>query len=390
MRFLPFRSLLVLVVFPPVMYMLAIQGAEALLLGHYHRAIEKYVPGDTQPLLSGQATLTDMLQKNMERLSKEDPFLSRGVVLAVTVKTSQGRRIFPPVYLDPEDAVALHNPIEVASRNYALLDEGLVVDLDVKINQNTLVANVILAACLLVALSALGYLYRRGSRKLEYEEEERLHEIRRWHEFEQTQQASLTSMKADNAHLMGQIAQIQTEMQRERSIANRNEEDLFDEMAQLEQQLQDHVEQQKKQQHLITDLENQLGRMNRVKARQSAQQNRTVEAWRKRFSSLYKDTLFTDWALKGFVKLSEGLQIKAEEVIHQLNADADTVIVKRKLFQRKGRETVFEIVLARKGRLYFRRNKSRQIEVLAIGTKNDQGRDLEFLDRLGLDAGQSG
>lgn len=384
MRFLPFRALLVLVVFPPVMYMLALQGAESALSSRYKKMIDKHVPGDTQLLLNGRAALTDTLQKNIGRLYKEDPLLSRGVLLTVIVRTSKGRRIFPPVYLEPEGDLADRNPIEVASRNYALLNEGLVVDIDVKINQNTFVANAILAICLMVALSALGVLYRRGFRKLEREEEERILEIRRWRKREETQRASLASRKRDNAGLLTQIARIQSEMEHERSISNRNEEDLFEEMAQLEQQLQAYLAQQRTQASLIIDLENQLESLTPTR-QQAAQQNRNTAAWHKRFISLYKDTIVTNRAVKGFAKLSETQQIKAEEVIQQLNVEPDAVSVKRKLFQRKGRGTVLEVVFARKGRLYFRRNKNRQVELLAIGTKNDQWRDLGFLDRLGAD-----
>jgi hypothetical protein len=39
-------------------------------------------------------------------------------------------------------------------------------------------------------------------------------------------------------------------------------------------------------------------------------------------------------------------------------------------------------VFARKGRLYFRRTKARKVDILAIGTKNTQEKDLVYLDRL--------
>ena len=41
----------------------------------------------------------------------------------------------------------------------------------------------------------------------------------------------------------------------------------------------------------------------------------------------------------------------------------------------------FDVVFGHRGRLYFR-NSSRRLEVLAIGTKNTQNRDLEFLARV--------
>ena len=58
------------------------------------------------------------------------------------------------------------------------------------------------------------------------------------------------------------------------------------------------------------------------------------------------------------------------------------VTIKRKVFGRKGRQTVFEVIFAYNGRLYFSNAKGRRIEVLAMGTKNTQAKELEFLARL--------
>ena len=48
----------------------------------------------------------------------------------------------------------------------------------------------------------------------------------------------------------------------------------------------------------------------------------------------------------------------------------------------RGGETVLEVVFAYKGRLYFRKREDRRVEVVAIGTKNTQERELEFLASL--------
>jgi hypothetical protein len=76
------------------------------------------------------------------------------------------------------------------------------------------------------------------------------------------------------------------------------------------------------------------------------------------------------------------MKIKAEEVIHQLNHDPQMVTIKRKVFGKKNRETVLEVLFAYKGRLYFRNTHQNRIEVLSIGTKHTQSKDLTFLDKL--------
>jgi len=58
------------------------------------------------------------------------------------------------------------------------------------------------------------------------------------------------------------------------------------------------------------------------------------------------------------------------------------VQIKRKVFSKRGRDTVLEVIFAYKGRLYFRQSKNKGVEILSIGTKNTQGKDLEFLDAL--------
>ena len=43
---------------------------------------------------------------------------------------------------------------------------------------------------------------------------------------------------------------------------------------------------------------------------------------------------------------------------------------------------MLEVIFAYKGRLYFRNTKDKRVEVPAIGTKNTQARELEYLAKL--------
>ncbi|HKL00773.1 MAG TPA: hypothetical protein VJ943_10980, partial [Desulfotignum sp.] len=58
------------------------------------------------------------------------------------------------------------------------------------------------------------------------------------------------------------------------------------------------------------------------------------------------------------------------------------VPVKRKVFGKKNRETVFEVIFSYKGRLYYRLMPDTRVEVLSIGTKHTQAKDLSFLNNL--------
>jgi len=89
-------------------------------------------------------------------------------------------------------------------------------------------------------------------------------------------------------------------------------------------------------------------------------------------------------AIEGLLDLDDDdMQLKAEEVVHQLNDDPSGVLVKRKVFTGKKNKTAsFEVLFAYNGRLYFRNIEGNRIEVLVIGTKNSQDKDMEFLHSI--------
>ena len=102
----------------------------------------------------------------------------------------------------------------------------------------------------------------------------------------------------------------------------------------------------------------------------------------KLFPVLYKNIVINRKALTGLLKLSEDQQIKAEEIIHQLDQTPENVIIKRKVFSgKKHKTTCLEVLFAYNGRLYFRKQDN-MIEVVVIGTKNTQPKDMEFLHSL--------
>ncbi len=87
--------------------------------------------------------------------------------------------------------------------------------------------------------------------------------------------------------------------------------------------------------------------------------------------------------MTGLFDLNDDMQIKAEEVIHQLNEDSSAVTVKRKVFAGKKNKTAsFEVLFAYNGRLYFRNIEGGRIEVLIVGTKNSQVKDMDYLHSI--------
>ncbi len=88
-------------------------------------------------------------------------------------------------------------------------------------------------------------------------------------------------------------------------------------------------------------------------------------------------------AISGFLQLNEDQQIKAEEIVSMLDKSPDNVTIKRKVFSgKKHKTTCFEILFAYNGRLYFKKEDNNIFEIVVIGTKNTQAKDMDFLHKL--------
>jgi hypothetical protein len=217
----------------------------------------------------------------------------------------------------------------VAAENFGLMNEGVVITAETKFEHNRLLSNGILLFCILLSLGILYAHFRLADKKTKIEDLQKRQEIE-----------ALEGKLSENLSLQStQMAEIG--------------------------RLSDTIQGDEKGR--------QKDHRKRIKASDSV---------KKRFNALYKNISVHDRAIGGFVELNEEMKIKAEEVIHRLNEDPAMVTIKRKVFGRKGQQTVLEVIFAYKGRLYFRKTKERRVEVLAIGTKNTQARELEFLARL--------
>ena len=322
MRFIPLRALLALVVLPPILYVTAIQGLERYLEHRYRSEILKQIPGNTQALLAGRERLSDHIEAVVDTFMAEADLRHYGAVLSVSIRTQGGRRLYPPVFSESALSEPIHDAMEIASENFALLHEGLDVSLEVAIDHNTLVANGILGLSLGVALGCLMLLYHRGKRDFDREEAQRQREQATIKKREEAQKLLLSSLEDQRATLAAEIETIQTELTSAQERAARNEADLFDEVEALERKLQYNLSQQDRQQGRIRDLEEQLARLAKERQALSAQQIRDLEGLRKRMETLYKNTSFSDRALSGMKELmATGSRNRPAEGTDRTDAD---------------------------------------------------------------------
>jgi len=276
----------------------------------------------------------------------------------------------------------VENPTEVAAENYSILNEGLTLKIDAGLDHNTLPANILLVVLVFPALLFLYFHYSSGKRKALLDEARTTKEIERLQEMEEEFIERMDAIARERETLASKVLQTRKTLEEEKEKSERNEEDLIEEIVALEEKLNTNLSLQQNQQKLIDELKNKLDDLEKSSTPESKEQRKTINTAKKRFKALYKNTVFHEKAVVGYGKMSDEFKLKCEETIHQLNEDAEKVPIKRKVFGKKNRKTVFEVGFGYKGRLYFRYIQNNKAEVLLIGTKNTQRKDLEFLDKL--------
>jgi hypothetical protein len=382
MRFFSIKILVLCILLPPLFYLLTVFVLEGQLQKHFARGIEQVCTGDPQPLLDGSVRLRDALRDNIGAYLRSSSIIRYGVSVRVQVSTRDGTVLYPVPFDEPGDLQGASTPMQVAQNNFTLLSQGLVVQVEAGLEQNRPLSNGILGFYVLAALLVVVRHYRTADRQVRREEVERRQEIERLNRLEAENTARLSGLQQERAGLLSEFDALKAVLQDERRRAERNEDDLIREIEDLEKKLADNLDLQTVQQQEIQTLKDTLAGYDKEQRREEKTRLKGQEILHKRLGTLYKNLTVNDRAVDGLAGLNEELRLKAEEVIHQLNANPELVPVKRKVFGKKNRETVLEVVFAYKGRLYFRRGQDRRVEVLAVGTKNTQERELEFLANL--------
>jgi hypothetical protein len=347
---------------------------------HIARKIEETYTGDPQALLDGSARLENALEININRYLANSFLVRNGFVVRVGVATSSGKLVYP-TSSETLDAGA-SDPRKVAMENFAMLSAGLTVRVEALLEHNRLISNLVIGVYLAVALVVLLFHYRSAGRKISREEDLRSREMGRLVALDHSNTSRLAELQQQRELMASEMGKLKSSLQDERKRAERNEDDLIGEIESLEKQLAENLGLQETQQAEMHLVKERLSLLEKEQRREDRGRQKASAALQKRFAALYKNLLVSERAVDGLVELNEEMRLKAEEVVHQLNADPDLVTIKRKVFGKKNRETVLEVVFAYKGRLYFRRGPDRRVEIVAIGTKNSQERELEFLASL--------
>jgi hypothetical protein len=377
-----FKVFFLCILLPPFLYIFSMQYLERMFNRMYLEEIKDVYIGDSRFLFDGTLRVKDAINNNVTRYIRAQWFVKAGLKLDVIVTTKKGTIIYPAIFEDSTVSVSPPDPMKVAAENYDLLNDGLVVHINSEILYYKPISIAILFFYIGISLLFMVFSYRRSLKNTKIAEIKKLQMIDRLIVREKRSVEILTTLGKKRSELNIRYGELKKEFEKEKQLASKTEDGMLEEIITLEEELNQNIELQQEQQQEIGKLKAEIEDFEKDSRKEKAKSKKGASAVKRRFKALYKNTSMNKRALDGFSYLPEDMKIKCEEVIHQLNENPDHVHIKRKVFSKKSRETVLEVLFAYKGRLYFRRQTDQHIEILSIGTKNTQLKDLEFIDSL--------
>jgi predicted nuclease with TOPRIM domain len=190
----------------------------------------------------------------------------------------------------------------------------------------------------------------------------------------------IRALEEERARLIEMLADLERREEGLRARSSRIQ-GLEEERRTLEEFLDEAVRELGQKDDEIRSLERRIKKARRSSAvRESA---REVETLARRLRTLYKNLEFDERAVADLVRYrDEAMKLKAEEVLKRLSDEAANVAVRRKVGGLPPHLSIFELGFAGKGRVYYTKGRHRRHRVLAMGAKNTQKTDLEYLSRL--------
>ena len=389
-KFLSFQVLYLCIFLPPVLYIFTIQGLERYYQNSWQNQLGHTLLKNRSGLMEGTVSIQEELKDNIDNFLKTGLAATLGVQGQAVVRTHQGRLLYPDFRLDilpdlshePEDQFMTQVKQAMTAReNRQILEEGLNFNLSAQIHHNTWLANMVLIFYILAFSLVLykAYLYR--TREAELADEKQQQELAGVRQrLEKAKKALLNSSRKELEHRK-KLDDFRQRLDDADTRIRQTEEAALSELEMLEDKLSRATSQREAREIELQDLTLQLEALDKDSDSRKKKTEKAGRLYVKRFNTLYKNINIHERALEGFASLSEEWKLKAEEVVHMLDADKQNVSVKRKVFS-SGKASVLETEFAHKGRIYWRQDTGNKLEIVAIGTKNTQENDMRYLHKL--------
>ncbi|MCG8632897.1 MAG: hypothetical protein MI863_03665 [Desulfobacterales bacterium] len=385
MKYFPLKTAVLCLILPPILYALALNGLEAYLNTAYDRKISNILIGDPGPALEGSQTIDRLVSENISDFLSQDYLIKNaGVAISVFVTTHEDRVIYPSLSGTGEggpDKTEARSPERIAKLNYDILNQGLDIRVEARLEHGTWIPNLILLFLLGIALAVFLPVYRSASRRVAQDRAQDRTLVKKLKAMGAKDKKGMARLKKEKKTLFKRLAKLEIRYVNHREKSKINEEEMFDEILLLEEERDNYAALKAEKEAEIEKLQSRIQKIERRKS--GGIRRNEFDFLGKRFAAVYKQVDMNRKAISGFLSLNEDQQIKAEEVIHLLDRNPDQVTIKRKVFSGKKHKTsALEVLFAYNGRLYFHTLPNNRVEILVIGTKNSQARDMEFLQRM--------
>ncbi len=386
MKRFPFKILIVCIFLPPVCYILTLHILEGYFQKRDVSKLNHILVQNYDALYEGRYTIQEEINHNVSEYLSHSLKNKLGVRTYVIVKTRDNRILYPSQFgrdfkdsteegdFSKPGASAL-NYMDVAAENYRIMNEGLRLAVVVQIRQNSWLSNSILVLYVFLALLVLQRFIKKGIREAEKQETQQKKLIQRLSEHLSQADTRLRELEAEEDSYQTKIE----EFQKDKKGLSEDVDGLLEEIERLEAGLKDQEDVKGEMEVEVLQLREELDRL-KGRLHKPKKKKKKSDATNKRFKVLYKNLAFTEKAIEGYISLTDEFQLKAEEIIHQLNEDDSLVPVKRKVFGKGGKMNTLEIDFSYSGRIYYQKQSQPRPMVLAIGTKNTQDQDLAFIE----------
>ncbi|MEB2343642.1 MAG: hypothetical protein OZ948_02765 [Deltaproteobacteria bacterium] len=391
-RIASFRLTYVAILCFVLLYVFSVKGLERWLGSVFEARVEAAIRVDP-----GAGDVVEQIQERVDAVVRSSAWTRFGgvkvspIVMGADGSTPLylgGRGIPPPVASDP---------IAAAER---LLPAS--ADVTVTVPHNSLAANAVLVLYAALLIQTLFLYERRRSRveglRLEAASAARDESAARaarietelatlGRELEDRVEAEVAeeieALRNERGRLQEQLAALARREDELRAQAGQLQETLQSERQSLEELLDDALADLARKDEELRGLSDRLQRASQAKGDVAAPRARDLDQLASRLRTLYRNLEFDDHALRNVVALGdEAMRLRAEESIKRLDTDVETAAVRRKVGGLPAHLTIFELGFAGKGRIYYTLGRQRRFRILAVGAKNSQKTDLEYLSRL--------
>lgn len=392
MKHLSFRILFLCVFLPPVLYVFTIQGLESYFQNTWKSDLVGRLISSPDELLEGHKSIQEEIRTNIHSYLRSRWITKLGPQVHILVRTKSGRVIYPDFErqdrydlgsdFDLESLPGTSNALRLARENVEIMQERLVFSLEVEIPRNTWLSNGVLVFYILVFTGILCLSYRSNVRQTETVARQQEQDLKASQERLSQAQSRLQETTAKERAYREKIASQQKDLVQADQRLQVTEKEALAEMEILEEKLQESMVKRQEREQEIEQLAREVDRLKSLQQLSSKKREKQEALIRKRFNVLYKNTNIHDRAVDGFMHLPDDMQLKAEETIHILNQDSTLIKVKRKVFSKNDDLPALESIFAYRGRIYWRKKSDSTIEIMAIGTKNTQAKDLAYMENV--------